>query len=121
MFKCQNGFTREKMKEVIKLKNNGTPPVDAVNFSCLYQDGNGNRCVVGCFFPDNHPALKSIGWIVNVLQRYGDLRSSLPLDDDGMQKLQGVHDGYAHTKEGLRKNTLHEVLFKWIDENVEDV
>lgn len=113
MFKCQNGFTKEKMKEVIKLRNNGMKCVNSDN-RCVYLNENGNSCVAGCFIPRGHRAQHKALTIDAIMTEHVDLK--MPLDLDGMCELQVVHDLYGYGN----SETLHEALFKWIDENVED-
>lgn len=112
MYKTANGWTKEKMKAQIRLKNNGTRSSEGSR--CVYRTKDGSACAVGCFIPDGHEALDTIWPASTLVRTYPSLASLVPLTSlDGLNSLQCAHDRHI----GLN---LHEALFSWIDENVED-
>ena len=112
MFKPINGFTKEKMIEVIKARNTGKKCANLIN-NCLYDDGNGNHCAIGVFMPDDHEAMKFMGGSINLFLNYPDLQNVMPLDANTMGELQEVHDSQPLGTQ------VHGALINWINENVE--
>jgi len=112
-----NGYTIESMISTIKARNNGNQCVGNVNLGCLYNDGNGNHCAVGCFLPDDHPAMSNKNVSVTGIVEGGidpDLEKILPISLVGMQRLQSKHDDSIGCKH------IHDVLEKWIRFHCED-
>jgi hypothetical protein len=114
MYKTINGWTKDKMKAQIRLKNNGKRSLSGELDGCAYQAEDGNRCAAGCFIPDGHIALHFGDFIDLAIQIHPELKTSMPLDTEDMYKFQIAHDT-ANDKEDVR-----DVLCRWIDENVED-
>lgn len=113
MYKTQNGWTKEKMKNQIKKYNNGTGSYDEDRISYFYENPKDkNRCAVGCFIPDNHKALSFNSGVQALLETYKDLNKFMPLQN--MESFQSEHDFSRNS------DNMHQILFKWIDENVED-
>lgn len=113
MYKAINGWTKAKMKEQIVKKNNGQKCVK-LDGKCSYSiNDDSNRCVIGCFIPDNHPALKSDFFASATVMNY-DLFNEMPLDSEGLDAFQLHHD---YLPSGV---FIQDKLFQWIDENVED-
>lgn len=110
MFKVINGWTKEKMKEQIRLKNNGTQAAD--DTMCVYRTGDNNACAAGCFISDDD--VKSIGNVVVGLLP-SNILSKFPLEPYGMRVMQKKHDNSERTDGDMR-----DILCKWIDENVEE-
>lgn len=115
MYKTQNGWTKAKMKNQIKKYNNGTCSYDPIQIMCYYKDPNeNNRCAVGCFIPDGHEALSLEGNLTELLEKHPTLKKLMPLKEEALYYFQQTHDKEKDT------DNMHEILFKWIDENVED-
>lgn len=127
-YQAINGWTKETIKQQIRDNNNGKMATD-IQGNCQYLAPDGNKCVVGCFIPDGHIAQQSRQSAHYIIEAYEDLRAKMPLERRAMSRLQDIHDsemfgshscapaGFNHLDGG----TLHERLFRWIDENVEEV
>ena len=115
MFKPINGFTKEKMIEMIKARNTGDKCMitreDGSSF-CSYDDGKGNHCAVGIFMPDGHEGMSYTGGYSRLFNRYPDLKISMPLEPETMGQLQEIHDKQP---EGIQ---VRSALINWINENV---
>ncbi len=112
MYKTINGYTKQSMIEAIYKGNNGKKA--STESGCSYKTLDGNKCAAGCFIPDDSKANTSGGYIDAVLRMYPELKKCMPLDLDGMIKLQEEHDNSVIGMD------IHEVLTNWINENVED-
>lgn len=118
MYKCINGFTKAKMIEMIMKGNNGTCSQD--DEACLYRGPDGNKCVVGCFIPDDKysPRMEGLGF-GDLLVKFPELRKYMPLGE-GMSTLQRLHDNFS---EGLTVNGSSDPrpgLIGYINVTVED-
>ena len=111
-FKVQNGWTKTSIKRAIVQGNNGTRATEGNH--CAYLTKDGNKCAVGCFIPDGHPAQNSQGRALMLSSEYPELR--FPLEIFGMRLLQMVHDSHKPTD----AKSVREVMLNWIDQNVED-
>lgn len=117
MYKTINDWTKKKMIEQIKLKNNGIKAINSRGL-CAYRSEDNNCCVVGCFIPDKE--YEEISELLDgmtsreVIKVFEDM---FPLTRSGMMELQGIHDNY---EEELSILSLHETLENWINANVED-
>ena len=109
-FKTINGYTKKQMIRFFKDYNTGKRCILDWG-DCLYSDGKGNHCAVGCFIPDDHPGMNFVGGVRHLLWEHPELESVMPLSTEGMLKLQMVHDT-------CRGNTI-EAMVDWVDENVE--
>ena len=119
--KAINGWTREKMKAQIRLKNNGKKSID-VDGRCLYRSGDGNACVAGCFIPDDNPLITDSELMLRyntspVSTIWSQIKDVAPLEVQHLRILQDIHDTF---EEAGSPGSLHDRLFKWIDANVED-
>lgn len=112
MYKTINGWTKEKMIEQIKLRNNGTKSVDRIVGGCFYRGINNNCCAVGCFIPDEEYKY-SFDVARSFYEVYSQLKRFMPLNFNGMCNMREVHDNF----EG---EDMHVVLENWINENVQD-
>jgi hypothetical protein len=87
-----NGYNRKKVMEVIKKNNLGRKSVDEWD-NCLYSSPDNNKCLVGCFIPDElyneEMENKSVD---NLLKFYPELREHMPMDTFSLTKLQTYHD-----------------------------
>jgi hypothetical protein len=109
MQKCINGWTKEKMLEVIKARPFEEGARDMTD-RCVYLHENGNKCGVGLFIPDGHEGQQFLEEADELLERYPDLKKHMPLDN--MQNFQKIHDKNhfdAKTK-----------MIEWVMDNVED-
>lgn len=117
LYKVQNGWTKEQMKEAIRKFNKGRRSSADDGAGCLYFSPDDNRCGVGCFLPEwcqdevarNH----NNNHVADVVAlRSGDgrcLRDALPLDIEGLVAIQRKHDRCADSED------VREVLCNWID------
>jgi len=116
-----NGWTKAKMKAAIQKYNNGTQAryTSVYSSACAYQTPDGNRCAIGCFLPDEHPALHYSGRAGNLMSTYSDI--NLPITDVFMaESFQDVHDKDMFRDLDPSSPQLHQALFNWIDNNVID-
>ena len=109
MYKLQNGFTKKSMLEQIKKYNNGTKCEE--DGGCLYTNFDyTNRCLIGCFIPDNHEGLhRSEKDALGLLNAYPDLEKFMPLDRHGLNDLQMEHD-YR-----MNPSNIYKDAEKWIN------
>ena len=140
-----NGWTKEKIKQQLLLKNNGTRSADGP--TCLYITEDNNRCAVGCFIPDSliecfrgvelaahdlydegevdkHTGMQTSEWLT--------LMDSLPLKKRALKELQSVHDSSGKyykgnkldksslTNPNLCSENVHVRMLAWVDQFVED-
>ena len=70
--------------------------------ACRYRDSAGRACAVGCLIPDDEVgALSFKGTVEDLLDRYPQLESIVPVGDNGLKlltELQGVHDNHGNWK-----------------------
>ncbi len=114
MFKAINGWTKERMKSQVGLKNNGTRSMKQE--LCAYRGANNNACAIGCFIPDeryNRVMDTENMDAYSLFRAFPELGQFMPLGSDGMMSLQRAHDDCNVTD-------LRGVLCDWIDKNVED-
>ena len=100
-------ITKERAKQLIAEKFKGQAVDD--EDKCQYLTDDGKRCVIGCFIPDGHEALKSGGGVQHILRRYRDLWDYMPTDDIvELRELQVLHDDYLDYDDGVeaQKETL---------------
>lgn len=115
MFKVINGWTKEKMKEQIRLRNNGKKSLMFKNGRiCLYRSSEGNHCAAGCFIDDEFLTEGLIQQNGIASEMPLEILNKFPLEPDGMDKMQTIHD-FANAEVNMR-----DVLCTWIDENVEE-
>lgn len=119
-YSCINGWTKEKMSEVIKARPFERACV--VDGSCLYLNDQGNKCAVGLFIPDGHYAQSYEGDYNNLKNKYPDLKEKMPLED--MMELQRVHDSYNDVNTLVtpwygENYTAKSAMIKWVEENVD--
>lgn len=115
MFKCINGWNKEKMIETLKKEYKGQAVAKDTNI-CQYLTSDGKKCAVGCFIPDGHEAqyynvgVQYIFGGNSLLSKYPDLISILPLEHSGLYKFQVFHDE--------RDRSLDDMI-QWVNDNVE--
>lgn len=115
MHKTINGWTKQEMLDRIESDFKGKATKGTVQ--CAYLTLDGRRCGIGLFIPKDHDSESFNGGVVSLLDAYPDLFTELPLDIDGSQELQMIHDnlsGYSTLID--QKN----VLKQWINNRVTD-
>jgi len=112
-----NGWTKERMIQIIREKMKDHPSL-SLSGGCTYLAQDGNRCAVGVFIPDEHCTLAFGEGVRRLLLDNPDLRSKMPLEVEGLVKMQDVHDKYA--EDAFKKCDPRPELIRWIEENVED-
>jgi hypothetical protein len=91
MYKLINGWTKEKVMEQVKKYNNNTKAKNKI--ACVYLAPNGNRCAIGCFIPDGHPALTATSCAASELvNEYPDLKTVMPFRASELDDFQVAHD-----------------------------
>lgn len=107
MYTLKQGWTKERVRDLIRQHNDGTKagkPSNAARsgFACSYQASDGNRCFIGAFIPDNHlGALAHGGDVSDLLTVYDDLYDFLPFDsEDDLAAFQSAHDNAEKTHGG---------------------
>ena len=120
--KLADGWTKEKVMERIRKYNNGNRATrtDAFNqINCTYQAADGNRCAIGCFIPDGHPALREPNGVHSILAEYPDLVPLMPFKElEALAALQCVHD--VHDVHDVpRAMSVHEGIEVFLNECVE--
>jgi len=124
MYKTINGWTKAKMIEQIKLRNNSTKSMEESGF-CMYRGPNNNACAVGCFIPDELyvPRMEKGYPARSLVREFINIRDSMPLDPYGLAAMQNIHDynaGDTQTRYRYPQLNVVERLTAWINENVED-
>lgn len=92
MIRLINGWTKAKVMKQVKKYNDGTRAINGRDGACAYQTGDGNRCAVGCFIPDNHSALESDLPADKLIERYPDLANVMPFRAYDLCSFQVAHD-----------------------------
>lgn len=117
MYKTQNGWTKESMKEHVKANFKGKS-IDE-NGNCVYRGPDGKKCAVGLFIPDEFydPMLENSAPGIldgenSLFLKKPELLFFMPFDPNGMQRFQIFHDV-------SKLNLKTEELLSWIDINVE--
>jgi hypothetical protein len=92
-----NGWTIPSFRNALLTRNNGTRCIsdDHIEAQCLYYNqGNGNRCGVGCFIPDSFQGVVHNLWAsaAALLRRHRQLVDVMPLQPGGLSALQDLHD-----------------------------
>lgn len=91
--KLKVGWTKEKVMEKIRAGNYGTVSVSESG-RCVYRGPTGNKCVIGCFIPDERydPWMegKDIGLILSTHPQLGQF---MPFSDEQvLANFQFLHD-----------------------------
>ena len=90
-FKLNKGWTKQRVMEQFKARNNGTRAVDH-DGSCMYR-ADGNACAMGAFIPDNKYTEFMEQTVVSAkfIKQHG-LSEFIPFTADGMRRMQRYHD-----------------------------
>lgn len=107
-----NGWTKETILKVIKnRKFEGRALIEGC---CCYLDEQGNKCAVGLFIPDGHPAAKEHQMLArSLLNKYKDLENIMPISIDYINLFQRSHD------QPDKKNSAKEKMIQWVEENIQ--
>ena len=119
MFTTINGYTKEKMKEVIRANFKGKASDNGGG--CYYLTEDGRRCAVGCFIDEatlNNIDTPDLSMpVAELLENYEEVQEIMPLGLDGLKVFQSAHDTmFGSTDPEVQK----EILINWIDNNVKD-
>jgi hypothetical protein len=115
MFKTINGFTKQKIKDVINQRF--TKKSMGPDGTCVYRGPEGSMCVVGCFIPDteiDEDFLANINQrsVTGLFSKRPHLKDLMPIEYTGLIEFQEAHDeGYDCTKRDL---------IEWVENNVEE-
>jgi hypothetical protein len=116
------GWTKEKVMQQFKAKNNGT--ISANDYgTCLYRDGNNNHCAVGAFIPDDeNKALAYIGDVIDLTKRFPHLNEYMPFDIDGLFAMQQIHDNCNKSENAkyFTNGDTYKAMQIFLDKEVED-
>lgn len=106
------GWTKAKVMEQFKKRNNGTR-ASAPNTNCAYRGDGGNACAAGAFIPDALyvPCMEGV-LIYNLLANRPELEEFMPLEMEGMLDMQQSHDGCRDT------DSTYEAIQKFLDKRV---
>lgn len=123
MYKCINGWTKEKMLEVAnnrKFTEPATAPSESMvgENKCVYLAKDGNKCAVGDYIPDGHLGQEFQGDAENLLYHFPDLIKLMPLDYKALCHFQRAHDKEANDKSKTDGNATRSII-EWINKNVE--
>jgi hypothetical protein len=116
MYKLINGWTKETVMAQVKKYNDGTKSVRPISNKstsrviCLYENKDGNRCAIGCFIPDKHPALKQVLPAYCIAEEYPGLRELMPFDMGVLNSFQRIHDRADQTHNGDVYGAVQEFL-----------
>ena len=124
MFKTQNGWTKESMKEHVR--NNFKDKSQNISGpGCLYRGPEGKKCAVGLFIPDEFyiPELdRAEGTLLegtevqHILRAYPHLEGFMPLEVKALTGFQTFHDNLSDSKTEIEQT---ESLLRWIETRVE--
>jgi hypothetical protein len=113
MYKTQNGWTKQRIIEQIKHRNNGEKAGNGEE--CFYRTKDGNACFAGCFIPDeDYKKEFESRNIFALMSIYPELVDKMPLPAHGMDELQRIHD------KSFTGENLHEKMERWVNDNVEE-
>lgn len=119
MYKTQNGWTKQSMIEHIKKEFKGKSVKN--DGSCLYRGPNGTKCAVGMFLTDEQAKLADNNEINgerrtsirSVSFNHSDFLNCLPLELEGLEALQSIHD------RSFKYTSLKDIL-NFVNDKVED-
>lgn len=96
-----NGYNKKKVMEVIRRENLGRKSENDIG-QCLYRHPNGNKCLAGCFIPDDIYTTKMEKVSIDSLMKENSrFKTHMPFEDpDLMWKFQLFHDNISKGVEG---------------------
>lgn len=113
-YRTLNGWTKESMIKHIENEMKDWP--SEKDGTCVYRAEDGNKCLVGCFIPDElyepefDQLLDFAG--IDLFDQRPELIYKMPLETNAMVILQELHDTTSMNPKPILK--------KWINENVEN-
>ena len=124
MFKPINGWTKERILEVIKARTHDGPSICTKEKYCVYKAIDGNKCAVGLFIPEGHPGQTYEGTVKSLVHLHPDLRDFMPLDIRSLHELQRVHDTESpyHESDFQRPfdGNAKSAMIDWVEKYVRD-
>lgn len=108
MYKTINGWTKQSMIEHIETEFKGKSITSSG--SCRYRIGDGKKCAIGMFIPDDKYS-KAMEGCINISELSEKYEISFPLHPSLMRQLQIIHDSSP------TDNCLTNML-AWIENNV---
>jgi hypothetical protein len=111
-FKPINGWTKEKILDVIRARPFEGQAFDREVDLCMYLTEYGNKCAVGLFIPDGHEGQTYEGGSRALFRNFPDLLKLMPLPVEAMASFQMVHDDAGEDAK--------ERMLDWVEKNVSD-
>lgn len=108
-----NGWTKERVLEQVKKRNNGKPAI--INDHCRYRTPEGNCCVAGCFIPDElyDPGMEGNSVTTYTTNLFKFVEHCFPFSFKEMTTFQ------THCHDGKSDNlTVYEAVEKFLNERV---
>lgn len=116
MYKCINGWTKNKMLKVIKARRYNCA-AHRMNH-CEYLTANGNKCAVGLFLKPGSEAQRVSGGYEHLIEQFPEVIPLMPLNKRGMNALQEVHDNEAPSMKMNYKGNAKRAMIDWVNKNV---
>jgi len=121
MFYPINGWTKARIIQTLQ-ERMGAKKAKDHNGRCAYLTSEGTRCAVGAFIPDGHPGQSYQGMVCEsssfddsedtLLSTYPDLQLIVPLKDEALYTLQGMHDDVRDSADA------RPACIEWVQMNV---
>jgi hypothetical protein len=120
-FKPINGWTKEEMLDTIKARKFEETAEEG--HSCRYLTNDGNKCAVGLFIPNGHPAQHEIMMVGELLKHYEDLRGIMPLEEMPMEMFQLSHDEERDSAIYFKpfNGNAKAAMIDWVEKYVEEI
>lgn len=121
MYKPINGWTKEKILNVIRARKQKKAAYDKNTSQCKYLTKDGNKCAVGLFIPDGHQAQNYVCDVINLITSFPTLIKNMPLETYAMKQLQKVYDNEGPKKSITSKfeGNAKAAMLDWVERNVE--
>jgi hypothetical protein len=114
VFKTINNWTKQGMIDQINKEWRGK---SMDSYMCRYRSKNGAKCAIGMFIPDKDYNSEIEGYgPKDLIKDFSYLTDKIPLETEGLTKLQIVHDGTTSEDDD---QILVEIL-EWVNVNVTD-
>lgn len=119
-----NGFTKERIIQVLKERNDGTKS-QSVSGGCVYRSPSGtNHCFIGCFIPDELYKEEMEGYgPMGLLAKWPELKAHMPLPTNHggevatLTEAQLSHDSFTHYP-GRGFDNVRDHMIDWVEKNV---
>lgn len=117
-FKPINGWTKNTILAVIKARKYKFRAKEGG--LCRYLTADGNKCAIGLFIPDGHPAQLIQADALGLVRTYPSLLKIMPLPLSALIELQRVHDDHDYSLV-LFEDTVDvkAAMLAWVKENVQ--